>query len=133
VKNKAVPPVGHASPSASEGHVTILEEQLAANAALVEQRETMGDLSEYPRSLDHMAYFPKRGVDDAQVALRSAGFHVDSVKKGLRRAAIEFSREDTADLATANAFTREIVAIVDEHGGTYDGWAGFMLTEPPAN
>ena len=111
--------------------MTHLDEQFASNAALVEQRVNMGDLADYPRRLDHMADLPRKGVDGAVAALRTAGFRVDSVKKGFRRVRVEFSREDAATLVQANAVTQQIVEIVDEHSGIYDGWAAFLLTEPP--
>ena len=111
--------------------MTELDEQLAANAALVEERVSMGDLAEHPRSLDHMAYFPKKAADAAMADLRAAKFQVDEAKKGLRKVRVEFSRTDAADLDSANAFTREILDIVDKHGGDYDGWAGFIITDPP--
>jgi hypothetical protein len=110
--------------------MTELDEQLAANAALVEHRVSMGDLAEQPRSLDHMAYFPKKAADAAVADLRAANFQVDTARKGFRRVRVEFSRTDAADLDSANAFTREILDIVDRHGGDYDGWAGFIITDP---
>lgn len=108
-----------------------LEHHLRGNAALVEQRLAKGDLTEYPRPLDHMAYFPRKVAEKAIQDLVAAGFEVDSVKKGLRRTQVEFSRKDLADLDSANAVTRGIVEITSRHGGEYDGWAGFVLTKPP--
>jgi regulator of RNase E activity RraB len=32
------------------------------------------------------------------------------------------------DHASAAAFTREVVSILDRHEGTYDGWGGFVRT-----
>ena len=107
-----------------------LAEQYEANAALVEQRLSMGDLAERPRPLDHLAYFPKKAVDAAANDLSKAGFQITNVKKGLRRALVEFSRSDAADLDSVNASTRQILEIVSNHGGTYDGWASFLGTEP---
>jgi hypothetical protein len=98
----------------------------------VEQRIELGDLPQFPRSLDHTAYFPKKSADAAQEDLRAAGYSIDRVKRGLRRTLVEFSRRDAADLATADAFTREIVTIASRHGGAYDGWAGFLVTQPPS-
>lgn len=108
-----------------------LEHHLRGNAALVDHRLTMGDLTEYPRPLDHMAYFPRKAAEAAIQDLVAAGFAVETVKKGLRRTRVEFTRKDRADLDSANAVTREIVAVTHRHGGEYDGWAGFVLTKPP--
>jgi hypothetical protein len=104
----------------------------AANAAQVKQRIELGDLPQFPRSLDHTAYFPKSSADAAQEDLRAAGYSVDRVKRGFRRTLVEFSRRDAADLATADAFTREIFTIASRHGGAYDGWGGFLVTQPPS-
>ena len=106
-----------------------LDEHLEANSALVEQRLSMGDVASRPRSLDHLASFPRKAVAAAVHDLTDAGFEVNDVKKGLRRTRIEFSRTDTADLDSANAFTRQIVEITNQHGGTYDGWAGFIVSD----
>lgn len=111
--------------------MTELDGQLAANAALVEHRLSMGDLAEQPRPLDHMAYFPKKAADAAVAELQAANFTVDTTRKGLRKVRVEFSRTDAADLDSADAFTREILDIVGRHGGNYDGWAGFLITDPP--
>ena len=107
-----------------------LAEQYEANAALVEQRLSMGDLAEQARPLDHSAYFPKKAVDAAIDELTKAGFEIQNVKKGLRRAHVEFSRIDAADLDSVNESTRQIMGITSNHGGTYDGWAGFIVDEP---
>jgi hypothetical protein len=106
---------------------------LSANAALVEERLAAGDLPEYPRPLDHMALFPRRATPEAIEALTAAGFTIGKVRSGLRRTQLYFSRTDTADLASANAVTQEVLAITTRLGGEYDGWAAFVITEPPAS
>ncbi|CAB4913214.1 MAG: hypothetical protein F2825_05195 [Actinobacteria bacterium] len=107
-----------------------LTEHHEANAALVQQRIGMGDHPASPRPLDHLAVVPRRRAAAVQSDLEAAGFRVDGVQRGLRRARIEFSRIDAADLDTADAFTREIVEIVGRHGGGYDGWAGYLVAGP---
>jgi regulator of RNase E activity RraB len=42
---------------------------------------------------------------------------------------VEFSAMTAVDHATAAAFTREVVGIVERHSGRYDGWGGFLV--PP--
>jgi regulator of RNase E activity RraB len=44
---------------------------------------------------------------------------------------VAFSAVTAVDHASAAAFIREVVAIVDRHGGSYDGWGGFVLTGDP--
>ena len=107
-------------------HGVDLDAQLAANADLVAERVALGDAPEVPRPLDHAALVPKKHVPAVTAALEGAGFRVDGVRKGLRRATVEFSRIDAADVATADAFTREIAALLAPFEGTYDGWGGFL-------
>lgn len=105
--------------------------QHEANVALVAQRVEMGDDPAQPRPLDHLVRVPRGAADAVQADLVAAGFRVDGVRRGLRRTSIEFSRIDAADVATADAFTREVLEVVDRHGGEYDGWAGFLAATPP--
>ena len=107
-----------------------LAQQLAANADLVAQRVAMGDDPSVPRPLDHAAVVPRRHVEAVSVALEGAGFRVDGVRKGLRRVTVEFSRIDAADLATADAFTREITDLLSPYEAEYDGWGGYLAEAP---
>jgi hypothetical protein len=104
--------------------------QHEANVALVQQRVEMGDAPHVPRPLDHLAFVPRKHADAARAALVEAGFRIDGVKRGLRRATIEFSRIDAADVETADAFTQQIVDLVTPFGGSYDGWAGYLAADP---
>ncbi|WP_131801521.1 ribonuclease E inhibitor RraB [Klenkia brasiliensis] len=107
-----------------------LAAQHEANVALVAQRVAMGDDPTVPRPLDHLVRVPRRHADAVQADLVAAGFRVDGVRRGLRRSSVEFSRIDAADVATADAFTREVLDVVDRYGGEYDGWAGFLAATP---
>ena len=109
----------------------MLEDHLAAKEVLVAERIALGDQPAEPRPLDHLAHVPRRALAAACADLEAAGYRVDGVRTGLRRAAVEFSRMDPADLDTANAFTREVVALLDRHHGTYDGWGGYLVGSPP--
>lgn len=101
-----------------------------ATVAMVAQRVAMGDAPHVPRPLDHLVVVPRRHVEAVQAELVAAGFRIDGVRRGLRRARVEFSRIDAADVETADAFTREILDVVGRHGGEYDGWAGYLAADP---
>jgi hypothetical protein len=101
-----------------------------ANVALVAQRVELGDAPRVPRPLDHLVVVPRKHAAAVQADLAAVGFRVDGVSRGLRRARIEFSRIDAADVETADAFTRLILDVVDRHGGEYDGWSGYLAADP---
>ena len=104
--------------------------QHEANVALVAQRVELGDAPAVPRPLDHLVVVPRRRADAVQADLVAAGFRIDGMSRGLRRARIEFSRIDAADVGTADAFTREVLDVLDRHGGEYDGWSGYLAADP---
>jgi hypothetical protein len=104
-----------------------LDHELELSASLVVQRLEMGDRAEQPRKVDHAAFFKSRSqADGASRELEAARFTIDSVKRRLLRVGVEFSRIDAVDQATASAFTREVVTIMNKHGGDYDGWGAFL-------
>ena len=107
-----------------------LQQHLADNAELVAQRVQLGDRPEVRRQVDHTALVPKKSVDAVAADLAAAGFRVDSVRKGLRRATVAFSQEQSADLETANAVTTRLVELLARHDATYDGWASFLVDDP---
>ena len=104
--------------------------QHSANVALVAQRVELGDVPHVPRPLDHLASVPRKHADAVQADLVAAGFRVDGVHRGLRRTRVEFSRIDDADVETADAFTQQILDVVDRYGGEYDGWSGYLAADP---
>ena len=104
--------------------------QHEANAALVAQRVELGDAPHVPRPLDHLVVVPRRHADAVQAELVAAGFRIDGVSRGLRRARVEFSRIDAADVETADAFSQQILDVVDRSGGAYDGWSGYLAADP---
>jgi regulator of RNase E activity RraB len=106
---------------------TDLDQQLVLSASLVNQRVEMGDRAELSRSVDHMAFFKSRSkAEEAARDLQAAGFKIDGVKRRFLRVAVEFSRTDAVDHATASAFTREVVTVINKHDGDYDGWGSFL-------
>ncbi|MCA0146546.1 ribonuclease E inhibitor RraB [Blastococcus sp. LR1] len=105
-----------------------VEEQLALSAQVVERNLELGDQVHAPRPIDHLAGFRSRkAAEAAGEELVAAGYRVDGVYRRWLTVWLEFSSMTAVDHATAAAFTREIVAIVNRHGGTYDGWGGFLV------
>lgn len=105
-----------------------VEEQLALSAQLVDQRTGMGDQVHAARPIDHLAGFRTRKAAEAAAdELVAAGYRVDGLYRRLLTVWLEFSAMTPVDYETAAAFTREVVGIVNRHGGTYDGWGGFLV------
>jgi hypothetical protein len=108
-----------------------LAEQLRLSAETVEANLGHGDQVTAPRPIDHLAGFWTRSAAVAAgKELTAAGYRVDGLRRRLLTVWLEFSAMTAVDHATAAAFTREVVAVVDRHGGHYDGWGGFLV--PPA-
>jgi len=102
-----------------------LSMQLALTRQQIDQRTGMGDQLATPRSTDHSAEFKKRkSAEAAAEELRTLGYEVTLGKRGLLKVLLEASKESSVDLATAEAFTREVFGVVAKHGGDYDGWGG---------
>jgi hypothetical protein len=107
-----------------------LPEQLRLTAETVEANLGHGDRVSAPRPIDHTAAFrTRRAAVAAGEELTAAGYRVDGLYRRLATVWLEFSAMTAVDHATADAFTREVVAVVGRHGGRYDGWGGFLV--PP--
>ena len=105
-----------------------VEEQVARGAELVEQRRGLGDQVVAPRPIDPQAGFrSRRAATAAGAELVAAGYRVDGLHRRFLTVWLEFSAMTAVDSATAAAFTREVVGIVNRHGGSYDGWGGFLV------
>ena len=83
-----------------------------------------------PRRLDHLAGFGSRSSAIAAAGeLEALGYEVDGLRRRWFTVWLAFGKETPVDHASAAAFTREVVGVVDRNGGTYDGWSGFLVTE----
>jgi Regulator of ribonuclease activity B len=110
-----------------------MDQQLALTAAVVEQNLAVGDRVDQPRWIDHLAGFRSRRAAVAAAAdLAAAGYRIDGMRRRLLTVWVEFGAETAVDHARAAEFTREVVGIVDRHGGAYDGWGGFIVGDPDA-
>ena len=107
-----------------------LDEQLALTAQLVEVNLGHGDLVTRPRRLDHLAAFRSRtSAVAAAEELQTRGYEIDGLGRRWFTVWLEFGKEAAVDHDSAAAFTREVVDVIDRHGGAYDGWSGFLVTE----
>ena len=107
---------------AMEGDLT---RQIELTRQQIDQRMGMGDLLSTPRPTDHSAEFKKReSAVAAAEELGVLGYEVSLGKRGLMKVLLEASKVSSVDLATAEAFTREVFDVVAKHGGDYDGWGG---------
>jgi hypothetical protein len=107
-----------------------IDSQLQMTAELVEVNIGYGDQVHRPRRLDHLAGFRSRSAARAAAGeLETLGYEVDGLRRRWLTVWLEFGKETPVDEETAAAFTREVFGIVDRHGGSYDGWSGFLVTE----
>ena len=105
-----------------------VEEQVALSAQLVEERLGLGDQAHAPRPIDHLAGFrTRKAAEAAGEELVAAGYRIDGLRRRFLTVWLEFSAMTAVDHVTAATFTREVVGIVNRHGGTYDGWGGFLV------
>ncbi|WP_116453136.1 ribonuclease E inhibitor RraB [Blastococcus litoris] len=107
-----------------------IDSQLQSTAQLVEVNLGYGDQVHRPRRLDHLAGFRSRSAALAAAGeLQALGYEIDGVQRRWFTVWLAFGKETPVDHGTAEAFTREVVGVVDRSGGTYDGWSGFLVTE----
>lgn len=108
--------------------MTEIDRHVAATADLVRERLSMGDRADMAREVDHSAMFGRKADADAAASeLSSLGYEVD-VRRSWFKYSLQFTRLSPVDQRTAEAFTREVVGVIDRHRGGYDGW-GAMLEE----
>ena len=80
-----------------------------------------GDVAEVPRQVDHTAVFPSRDNAQAAVAdLEAVGFTIGQMRPIGSASSCEFTRIGPVDLATVQATTRQLVGLIESHGGSCD-------------
>ena len=110
-----------------------MDEQLQMTAAVVEANLKAGDVVTEPRPIDHLAGFRSRSAAMAAAEeLAAAGYRIDGLRRRFLTVWLEFSAMTAVDHATAAVFTREVIGIVERHGGSYDGWGGFLVAAEPS-
>lgn len=80
-----------------------------------------------PRAVEHAATFrSKQNAAAAAEQLDEVGFQV-TARRRLFRTTLDFSEARAVDQESAAAFTRQVVPIVEQHGGVYDGWGALLV------
>lgn len=109
--------------------------QAMLNRTLLDEIKSHGDAMDVPREIDHLAYFVTRdGAELAGARLKAAGYRLDDVEQSddpedEMRFSLQFHRDDPIDGENADKFCAEILEIVLEHEGIYDGW-GCGIVKP---
>ena len=109
----------------------VYENQWIWNRRLIATFEQGGDRLDAPRTVDHLAYFPsQRTAAQAGERLRAAGYRTDEPTGPDEDGAwsLEFHREDQLADDEPDRFVEEILDIVLELDGEYDGWGAEMMT-----
>jgi hypothetical protein len=96
------------------------------NRRLVQIFTEKGDRLDVPREIDHMAYFPSRErADEAGTALAAVGFRIDDLDEPDTEDGawgLQFHRDDALAEGRPDEFVGEILDIILDLEGDYDGW-----------
>ena len=104
-----------------------LESLLAMNSEQLAQRVKMGDHLETAREIEHFAYFRSRaGAEAAASELRDDGFRVELHRKRLTWHLVART-ESSLEPHTADEFLQVLYALIERHGGMYDGWGDPLI------
>ncbi len=101
------------------------EHQFIQNRHVLEAMEEHHDRHDVPRTLDHFAYFAtRRQADSGAEALRTRGFATDDpVKTDADKPwMLQFHREDALADGRIDGITAEVLDVIEDHDGDYDGW-----------
>jgi regulator of RNase E activity RraB len=106
------------------------EAQEIWNRRLMETFREGGDRLESERTIDHLAVFASRdSAEQAASALREVGFATDDVEgpdeEGVWR--LPFHRADHLAEGRPDEFCEQILDLILEHDGHYDGWGAPMV------
>lgn len=87
-----------------------------------EQRAELNDVLSEPRDVEHFIYFKRRANAEAAAdALVADGFAVELGRRGFRTVIKAVRADALTDEAVAQ-FLREVITVVEQHHGDYDGW-----------
>lgn len=106
------------------------DRQTIWNRRLLQVFAEKGDRADQPREVDHLAFFPSReAAERAGEALRTAGFRTDEIDEQAERGfGLQFHRDDHLGEGRADEFVFEILDIVLEEEGSYDGWGAMHVS-----
>jgi regulator of RNase E activity RraB len=98
--------------------------QTMSNRAVLAQLEEAGDDPAIVRAIDHYAYFESRRIaTKIAEALRGRGFVVDApAEREDGSFSLHFVREDSLAQGRIDEVTTEILGLLGEDDGAYDGW-----------
>ncbi|WP_430866890.1 ribonuclease E inhibitor RraB [Demequina aurantiaca] len=103
-------------------HQTTLDREIALWTPQREQRVKLEDVLTASRPVDHFAYFRRRKhAQTAVSALEAAGFKVETSRRGLK-VALQATRDQALGDDEVAAFLAEVIAIVEDARGEYDGF-----------
>lgn len=107
------------------------ELQAINNRRLLTQLAAHGDEPTAPRLVDHVALFrDQAAATRASEPLRGAGFEVDAPEQDDEVWVVQFRRTDALADGRADEFCAEVLSILDEYGGHYDGWGCPVVSSP---
>lgn len=102
------------------------ELQTILNRRVLEVFEQGNDRLDEPREVDHLAFFPSREhAERAGAALRAAGFDTETAElsdEPERGWSLPFHRVDALSDGRPDEFVCEILDIILDEDGDYDGW-----------
>jgi hypothetical protein len=105
------------------------DRQTIWNRRLLNNFTEHGDTLDAARQVDHMAFFDTE--DDAEEAgesLREAGFTTDDIEeRDDGRFGLQFHRDDSLADGRPDEFCTEVLDIVLDNDGTYDGWGARLV------
>lgn len=105
------------------------EERLALDYLVVQALEQHGDPLTPKRDVCHFAYFPDRQKAEAFASRVSTdGFKVEVEQvEGEQHWLVTASRDDSVSYPEITQITGPLADLVDELGGTYDGWEAMLV------
>lgn len=98
--------------------------QTMANRRVLQQLEEAGDDPTRSRTIDHFAFFDDEKIcTRSAVVLRGRGFVVDPPQERDDGSwSLQFHRDDVLADSRIDAVTTEILELIAEDDGAYDGW-----------
>lgn len=113
-----------------------LEEQWMRNAKIAFALQRRGDQPYTAREVEHWLHFSsKLNMDEAKVKALQLGYTVTNAEfdpsKTLNPFVLQLCKKHALDLATVNQITKELFALANESGGTYEGWGTRLKLKLP--
>ena len=107
-----------------------LDELLTINSEQAVQRLKMGDHVTVAREIEHFAYFHRSADAKAAAAeLEGCDFRTSLTRKGFGTILLEARIQSDVERDSTDQFVRELYALVERHGGFYDGYGGRIITK----